>query len=1234
MSIDSRKAIPVIGMVSSGKSTFLNSLLGTDVLEAKDDITTKFVCIIRHNQSLKEPIFYHLKLSKDQKSDDYNYSKDGEETIGANKIKEKIAKINANELSLESNSENLFYLLELNITNINNSEFLKRYDFYDMPGLNESLNEKNEKSSTKTKEENSINEKTAKKKKQMHSNIKEEELKYINKLFPYFKKKIDFGIIIVDTENYFYPTNINIINNIYNLFSKQIINYMIILNKIDKSDDPDETIRKCKAYFTNYIDSYKFRISDNFFYPLNSKQFKNEMLMKSNYENYYLYFLNEYCKNKDLTQKMQFSDFIYEKITEDKHSEDDKYNKISELADNIDDSKFEEIKEIYENNKNETNIDIKYGFDFEDDDSINILKALYQVFSDKSLIPPYSENVKDILAFFNNFNFETVKPEENENNQPTDDSFLKKLKKQETIIDKFIKVFHEFKKYTYKGSSDNIINSLEKDLEELRIMILNQRKIYIPLIGVTSSGKSTILNDIVGYKIFPESKEECTTRGIIIQHSFDGTSKLYEITIDSSLKNKNFFIFKEKKDINPIVGRDKIRSFLESVNEEYSYDEAKQFFILKTPIEFFNEYNINDDLKRRISFIDFPGSNSFKNVFNKKQGDLTGYEKLLRICTTFLFVNKGTALNLIENTEILNSTYYSIHKNSKIKDKNAFLKNCSFVMNMFSILKEEEKNIDKIRFGISDIIFGKKDYSNYVNASFFNAQQYSEFLKYKNYYNNINNVLLKLKEGYKKQFDVLYFSNLRKEKNFPNYCFKTLKKELENLSLKNDSNFKCGEEFNKLIESKIKGIMKELSLSSNANDSKTINKISNVLEFIQKNIRNISFFKNSNSEEFFNQLMIQIYNSDAYIEKEFNDYIITTMERFESFFRVPPNKRNTYAQNEFLKFFQEISFEFINMFEKCTFTEDFDSTKKDIDDYLKDKMTNAKQVLSENNNHIKASFNSIIQEIINKNLKELSTKIKNKFYNLHVSFTKLKHYANEKGKEINKKYNIDNSFIDDLEKIKLTNFVYRHFGIKDFLELNNQEFIENIIEVHGFFNVIKTFFHYLFKKDEKLRDNLLELKNKILDRFTTETINFNNNYENMQKAIIDELSRTMQTQSSDLSRINNEDFDKALQLFVEAKFILVVEESEDEGFVMEEEKKPNNQKNKDSDKHKNDKNDKKDSNIEKNKDLDQHKNDKKDSDSVIEKKEKVIVDNEPDDIFVVLLNKICSLFVEIICRLF
>jgi len=272
--------------------------------------------------------------------------------------------------------------------------------------------------------------------------------------------------------------------------------------------------------------------------------------MKNNFEDYYLYFLNEYININKNNQSISFSDFIYGKITE-KYSEEYKDEKIESLSENIYD-----FQKYY----------IDYGFDFEDDDSINILKAFYKVFSDKALIPFYSENIKDILNFFNNFSFETIKPEE-QIKEIANNNFLEKLKTKETIINNFVKVFEELKKYIDKDeyNKKNIIDTLSKDLEELRIMVLNQRKIYIPLIGVSSSGKSTILNDIVGYKIFPESKEEFTKRGIIIQHNFDGTSKLYGVTIDSLTQKNDYYIFKEKTSMSPIVGRNKIISFLESL---------------------------------------------------------------------------------------------------------------------------------------------------------------------------------------------------------------------------------------------------------------------------------------------------------------------------------------------------------------------------------------------------------------------------------------------------------------------------------------------------------------------------------------------------------------------------------------------------------------------------------------------------------------------------------------------
>ena len=57
-----RKSIPIIGTISSGKSLFLDNLLNLNLLESKSDITSKFVCIIRHNKDLLEPKFYHIKL--------------------------------------------------------------------------------------------------------------------------------------------------------------------------------------------------------------------------------------------------------------------------------------------------------------------------------------------------------------------------------------------------------------------------------------------------------------------------------------------------------------------------------------------------------------------------------------------------------------------------------------------------------------------------------------------------------------------------------------------------------------------------------------------------------------------------------------------------------------------------------------------------------------------------------------------------------------------------------------------------------------------------------------------------------------------------------------------------------------------------------------------------------------------------------------------------------------------
>ena len=53
--------IPIIGTISSGKTTFLKGLLGIDILETGSTTTTKFVCLIKNSDKY---LFYHVLPKK------------------------------------------------------------------------------------------------------------------------------------------------------------------------------------------------------------------------------------------------------------------------------------------------------------------------------------------------------------------------------------------------------------------------------------------------------------------------------------------------------------------------------------------------------------------------------------------------------------------------------------------------------------------------------------------------------------------------------------------------------------------------------------------------------------------------------------------------------------------------------------------------------------------------------------------------------------------------------------------------------------------------------------------------------------------------------------------------------------------------------------------------------------------------------------------------------------------
>jgi GTPase Era involved in 16S rRNA processing len=125
------KFIPIIGTISAGKSTFLRAFLGTDVLQVGSVTTTKFVCLIKNSTQTS---FYHVIPKKEEC---LIFDKEGEEIKDEEEIKQKIEEINTDLSDKKGTLNDIFYMLEIPIKNIENAPLLENCYFMDIPGLNE-----------------------------------------------------------------------------------------------------------------------------------------------------------------------------------------------------------------------------------------------------------------------------------------------------------------------------------------------------------------------------------------------------------------------------------------------------------------------------------------------------------------------------------------------------------------------------------------------------------------------------------------------------------------------------------------------------------------------------------------------------------------------------------------------------------------------------------------------------------------------------------------------------------------------------------------------------------------------------------------------------------------------------------------------------------------------------------------------------------------------------------------
>jgi len=123
-----------------------------------------------------------------------------------------------------------------------------------------------------------------------------------------------------------------------------------------------------------------------------------------------------------------------------------------------------------------------------------------------------------------------------------------------------------------------------------------KKKLSIALFGMTNSGKSTLLNALIGKEILEHDTQECTFFGTKIRASLQPNMKFYEHSDES----KKFESFEE------------IQKQIKFLNKEQraKIQKEKDLWALETELKAFTRsktFNTIKDIYEFIEFIDLPG---------------------------------------------------------------------------------------------------------------------------------------------------------------------------------------------------------------------------------------------------------------------------------------------------------------------------------------------------------------------------------------------------------------------------------------------------------------------------------------------------------------------------------------------------------------------------------------------------------------------------------------------------
>lgn len=219
----------------------------------------------------------------------------------------------------------------------------------------------------------------------------------------------------------------------------------------------------------------------------------------------------------------------------------------------------------------------------------SIIKMFY-ILQEKHIIIPRSTETEKLLNYFSIKN-----EEEEENDDKKVDKTISNIELNNQIIDA-LKLFDD----EFKASCTDIkqIQFLSNELKRLIEYMNIFDVIFVPFLGESNAGKSTIINGIIGKDLLPCEQKECTKRGILIRYSDEENVIKKADLIEEEFSNKKYYFFEAKDVIGK--GDEEIKQTLKGLNYKFNRNEEDSFYYIKTKIKLFDDLGFDKSLKEMI----------------------------------------------------------------------------------------------------------------------------------------------------------------------------------------------------------------------------------------------------------------------------------------------------------------------------------------------------------------------------------------------------------------------------------------------------------------------------------------------------------------------------------------------------------------------------------------------------------------------------------------------------------